>query len=70
MALNKAYNFGLVGQNNITVTMFPTQVDLSAAMKAHLAGKSMKAAEQIIRKRLMNRIYRDGAEGVRLAPLN
>lgn len=69
MSLNKAYNFTLVGQPNVSITMYPTGVDLSAGMKAHLSGKSMKAAEQLIRKRLMNRIHREGGEGARLVPV-
>jgi hypothetical protein len=69
MALDKAYNFTLVGQPEISITMFPTRVDLTAALKAHLSGKSMKAAEQVIRKRLMNRLQKDGAEGARLVPI-
>ena len=69
MTLNKAYNFTLVGQPNVSITMYPTDVDLSAGMKAQLSGKNGKAAEQLIRKRLMNRIYRDGAEGARVVPV-
>jgi hypothetical protein len=68
--LNKPYNFTLVGEPNILITMYPTQSDLSAGMKSHLAGKGAREAEQLIRKRLMNRIHRDGGEGARLVPVN
>jgi hypothetical protein len=70
MILDKPYNFTLVNQPDVSITMFPTHEDLNAATKAHLAGKNMKAAQQILRKRLMNRIQRTGGEGARLVPLD
>lgn len=69
MSLNKAYRFTILNNSNVSVTMYPNDVDLVAGTKAHLAGKSMKAAEQLIRKRLMNRIHQTGGEGARLVPV-
>lgn len=68
--LDKPYNFTLVGQPDVSITMFPNREDLMAGDKAHLSGKSFKAAQQIVRKRLMNRILRTGGEGARLVPLD
>lgn len=68
--LNRQYTFTLVGQPDVSITLFPNDLDLVAGKKAKSAGKSMKAAQQVVRKRLMSRIQREGAEGARLVPVD
>jgi hypothetical protein len=67
---NKPYKFALVGQPNVSITMSPSQQDLEAGMKSFLSGKSIKEAEQAVRKRIMKRLQDEGAEGARIVPVD
>jgi hypothetical protein len=63
------YKFAIRTSPNTTVTMFPTQEDLQAGQQAFAAGASSERAEQVVRKNIMSRLQRDGAEGAQLVPL-